>query len=134
MRTARTIGIKEDGSEVILHPKSTCITVQLGDWNKIATTGLPKGFVAVEFQPSDGPTRAFREDTLISVKEAEARAEAKQKEAAAWHKKQADAKAAAEKAEAAERQKRIDAANAAKEEAKKSIIAAQAKPTSTTKK
>jgi ADP-ribose pyrophosphatase YjhB (NUDIX family) len=122
MRTARTIGIKEDGSEVILHPKSTCITVQLADWNKIAATGIPKGFVAVDYQTSDGAVRTLREDTLVTVKEANARAEQKQKDAAQWHKKQADARAAAEKAEAEERQKLINAANAAKELAKAAIV------------
>lgn len=122
MRTARTIGIKDDGSEAIIHPKSTCITVQLADWNKYATAGIPKGFVAVEYQTSDGSVRTLREDTLITAKEAEARAAQKQKDAAAWHKKQAEAKAAAEKAEDEERQKRIDAANAHKELAKAAIV------------
>ena len=122
MRTARTIGIKDDGSEAIIHPKSTCITTQLADWNKYATSGIPKGFVAIEYQTSDGSVRTLREDTLVTVKEAAARAEQKQKDAAAWHKKQADAKATAEKADAEERQKRIDAANAAKEAAKAQIV------------
>lgn len=130
-RSARTIGIKDDGSEVIIHPKATSITTQLADWQKIATTGLPKGFVTVEFQPSDGPVRTFSKGTLVSTKEAEARAEQKQKDAATWHKKQADERAAKEKSEAAERQKLIDAANAAKEAAKKAIVSN--KPTTTTK-
>lgn len=129
MRTARTIGIKEDGTEVILHPKTTCITVQLADWNQIAANGIPKGYVAVEYQPSDGPVRVLSRATLVSVKEAEARAEAKQKDAAAWHKKQKDAQEAKEKAETEARQKQIDAANAAKEAAKKAIVSN--KPTTT---
>lgn len=131
MRTARTIGIKDDGSEVVIHPKATSITVQLSDWQKIAATGLPKGFVAVEFQPSDGPARTFSKGTLVSTKEAEARAEQKQKDAAAWHKKQSDAQAAKEESEAAERQKLIDAANADKEAKKKAIVSN--KPSTTTK-
>lgn len=131
MRTARTIGIDEGGKETIIHPKSTCITKQLAEWNQIATNGIPKGFVSVEYQTSDGPVRSLSKATLVSVKEAEARAAAKQKDAAAWHKKQKDAQEAKEKAEAAERQKLIDAANAAKEAAKKAIVSN--KPSTTTK-
>lgn len=122
MRTARTIGIKEDGTEVILHPKSTCITKQLAEWNKIAAAGIPKGYAAVEYQTSDGPVRTLSKATLVSVKEAEARAHDKQKNAEAWHKKQADERAAREKAEAAERQKKIDASNAAKLAARTALL------------
>lgn len=128
MRTARTIGIRDDGSEAIIHPKSVCITVQLAEFNKLPATGLPKGFVAVEFQPSDSPARILRADALASVAEALARAEKKQKHADELTRKQAEAKAAQEKSEAVARQQKIDAANAAKESEKAALAASKASP------
>ena len=127
------IGIKEDGSEVVLHPRTSPIPAQDSDFNKFAGAGLPKGYVAVEYQKSDGPSRTIRVGTLVTLKEAEERAEQNKKDAAAWHKKQADARAAAEKKENAERQARIDAANAAKEKAKAELVAASQPATTKTK-
>jgi hypothetical protein len=83
MRTARTIGIKEDGSESVIHPKSTCVTIQEADFQKFAAGRIPSGFVVIEFQKSDGPCRTLRATEMVSLKEAISRAEEKQKAASA---------------------------------------------------
>jgi len=122
MRTARTIGIKADGKEEILHPKSTAIQKQLADFNDYAANGIPKGLAAVEFQTSDGRVRTLRDGITSAVKSAEEKAEAKKKSREKWLADQKKAQEAKAKEEAAERQKRIDAANASKEAAKKKLL------------
>lgn len=118
MRTARTIGIKEDGSEVIIHPKKTAIGIQVADFAKMGLEGIPKPFVLVEFQTSDGKLRSVRFGPTAGLKDAHIRADEKLANRQKILEQQAKEREAKAKAEAAERQKRINELNAAKEAAK----------------
>jgi len=122
MRTARTIGITEKGDEEIIHPKSTPIHKQLGDFQEMASKGISKKFAAVEFQTSDGRVRTLRNGITAGLKEAEERAQDKLANSEKWHKEQAEKRAKADKKEAEETQARITAANAEKEKAKKALL------------
>lgn len=127
MRTARTIGTKADGSEVILAPSSTPIPEQLEAFQAYAVKGLPKDYVRVEYRTSDGPVRFLTAASLVSVREAEARAQDKLMNRADWLARQAEEKAKADKAEAAERQRKLDAVNAGKESQKKPLFSLKPK-------
>ena len=122
MRTARMIGITEKGEEEILHPKSTPIHKQLGDFQEMASKGISKKFAAVEFQTSDGRVRTLRNGITAGLKDAEARAQDKKENADKWLKDQAEKRTSAQKKEADEQQARINAANAEKEKAKKALL------------
>lgn len=122
MRTARTIGITEKGEEEIIHPKATPIQKQLGAFQEMARTGIPKKYAAVEFQTSDGRVRTLRNGITAGLKDAEARAADKLENRKKWLADQAKKQAEAEKAAAKERQDRIDSANAHKEKAKKALL------------
>lgn len=127
MRTARTIGITEKGDEEIIHPKSTPIQKQLGDFTKMAREGISKKFAAVEFQTSDGRVRTLRNGITAGLKEAEERAKDKLENNEKWQKEQAEKRAKADKKEADDTQARITAANAEKEKAKKALLQASGK-------
>lgn len=127
MRTARTIGITEKGEETIIHPKSTPIQKQLGDFQEMARKGIDKKFAAVEFQTSDGRIRTLRNGISAALKDAEARAADKLKNREKWLKEQAAKREEAEKKAAEERQERINKANAEKEKAKKALLQAAGK-------
>lgn len=122
MRTARMIGITDKGEEEILHPKSTPIQKQIGDFQEMSRKGIAKKFAAVEFQTSDGRTRTLRNGITAGLKDAEARAQDKKDNADKWLKDQAEKRSSAQKKEAEEQQARINAANAEKEKAKKALF------------
>ena len=122
MRTARTIGITDKGDEEIIHPKATPIQKQLGSFQEMARSGVPKKFAAVEFQTSDGRIRTLRTGISAGLKDAEARASDKLDNRKKWLKEQAEKRATAEKKATEEQQARINAANAEKEKAKKALL------------
>lgn len=121
MRTARTIGIKKDGSEVVIHPKTVPIDKQLAEFRTLAATGVPKEFVEIEFQASDSRVRSLRNGISAGLKSAEDRANDKVKNREKWLADQKKAVAERAAAKAKEQADRIAAANAAKEAAKKAL-------------
>src|SRR5690349_7298891 len=121
MRTARTIGIAEDGKETIIHPKTTPVTKQIADCAKMVADGLPKQFVLVELQTSDGRVKEYRNGISAGVKAAQDRAAVKLRDREKILNQQAEARKKQEAEKAKEAQKRIDAANAQKEAAKKAV-------------
>lgn len=122
MRVARTIGVKADGSEVILAASSEPIHEQVAQFNSYAVRGLPKDYVRVDFQTSDGRLRQLSAATLAAIKEAEARANEKLENRDQWLARQAQAKAEAAAKEKAEAQAKLDAVNSTKAALKRSLF------------
>ena len=127
MRTARTIGIKADGSEVILADSRQPIHEQSIAFNSYAVEGLPAGVVRVDFQTSDGRARILSAATLVAIKAAEDYVREKVEKRGDWLAKQAAQKAEAEKAAAAVRQAEIDKANQGKAALKRSLFGTKPK-------
>lgn len=132
MRTARTIGIKPDGTEVLIHGSSVPLAKQAGGFREMSVKGIPKDYAEVHFQRSDGVLKRLRNGVNAAVKDAQARIKDKLENSEKWIKQQAEFRNKAVKAAQAERQKQIDAVNAPKEAAKKAKAAAAQTTTTTT--
>lgn len=78
MRTARTIGIKSDGSEVLLCDSRTPADVQLAAFRAYPAKGFPDGVVRIDYCTSDGRTRSMSAAALAAVSAAIKQVEEKQ--------------------------------------------------------
>lgn len=80
MRTARTIGINEDGSEVLLADSRIPINEQRQRYAAYFAKGLPAGVVRVDLMTSDGRLKTLSAATLVNRRQIEDSIDSKKQE------------------------------------------------------